>query len=354
MGVGIFAILSGVNGAQVLASIRPGTISVEGCIAIIFAIAFLISFGGYHFLHFVARWMSILSLLGLIIFVGCAGDQLHQQASSRTGDTARPYLACVTLCAGIMFGWGGLIGDYACYFSPKAPRPLLFVYAYCGLAIPFSLLTILGAAIAGAIPVIPPWGQAYSTGGLGGVIGEILKHRLGGFGDFILVILALSVIMTCARDVYSISVAIPGIIPFLRRIPRVVFAIIASALLVGLAIPASKTFLTSLSALVSVVSYQTGTVVTVYLVEYLWFRKANPDRLDLRIWDEARALPSGISAFATTVIAWGPIIVAMDQVWFVGPIGKAVGDMGFILAIAVALVVYPTLRTWEIKYRGRF
>lgn len=75
--------------------------------------------------------------------------------------------------------------------------------------------------------------------------------------------------------------------------------------------------------------------------------------MDPAIWDDGKALPSGIPAIATFVIGWGPIVCGMDTVWLRGPLAEIVGDLGWELAIITAIVVYIPLRTLEIKYRGR-
>ncbi|EXK27591.1 hypothetical protein FOXG_20231 [Fusarium oxysporum f. sp. lycopersici 4287] len=161
--------------------------------------------------------------------------------------------------------------------------------------------------------MIPTWATVLERGGTGAVVGEILISRLGGFGRFVLTILALTVVITSARDIYSISLAAQAVVPYLERVHRAILALITTGVLIGVAIPASKSFISSLSALVSILSYTSGTTVTTFLIEWPWFRRANPDSMDPAVWDDGKALPSGIPA----------------------------------------IVIYIPLRTLEIKYRGR-
>ncbi|RKK67529.1 hypothetical protein BFJ69_g14432 [Fusarium oxysporum] len=335
-GTAIFGIVASVRGGQTLASVNPRTLSIEGGIAIILLIACFIGFMGYKVLHGFARYAWIPAAFGLVILIGCAGDRLHQQAPSR-----------------ISFAWGGIIGDYACYMPMKAPRFRLAFYFLSGFGVIFSLLMILGAALGGAALMIPTWATALERGGTGAVVGEILISRLGGFGRFVLTILALIVVITSARDIYSISLAAQAVVPYLERVYRAILALITTGVLIGVAIPASKSFISSLSALVSILSYTSRTMVTTFLIEWFWFRRTNPDGMDPAIWDDGKALPSGIPAIATFVIDWGPIVCGMDTVWLRGPLAEIVGDLGWELAIITAIVVYIPLRTLEIKYRGR-
>uniref|UniRef100_A0A0D2Y1I2 Uncharacterized protein n=1 Tax=Fusarium oxysporum (strain Fo5176) TaxID=660025 RepID=A0A0D2Y1I2_FUSOF len=138
LGTAIFGIVASVTGGQTLASVNPGTLSIEGGIAIILLVAFFIGFMGYKVLHGFARYAWIPAAFGVVILIGCAGDRLHQQAPScATG--ARPWLSLISLTADISFTWGGIIGDYACYMPKKAPRfrlafyffPDLVSYSHC-------------------------------------------------------------------------------------------------------------------------------------------------------------------------------------------------------------------------------
>ena len=80
-------------------------------------------------------------------------------------------------------------------------------YVYTGMVIPTILLLILGAAIGGAVPNVPEWQAAYDKDSVGGVLAEMLTPA-HGFGKFIVVILALSVIGNIAVSMYSISLNI--------------------------------------------------------------------------------------------------------------------------------------------------
>jgi purine-cytosine permease-like protein len=245
------------------------------------------------------------------------------------------------------------VGDYACYMPKNTPRVRIGAYCLFGIALPFSLLMVLGAAIGSSALAIPAWTPAYKSHGMGGVIGFILIERLGGFGKFVLVILALSVLATCSRDVYSISFNLPAVAPILRKVPRAILAIFATAAIIGVAIPASKSFVSSVTAFLGLIGYYAGASITCFLIEFIYFRKANPASFDPTIWNDAKALPSGLSALASVVIAWGFIIPSMSSHWYTGPIAAKAGDLGFEFAVVIAALAYLPIRTMEIKYRGR-
>ncbi|KAF3057441.1 Purine-cytosine permease fcyB [Daldinia childiae] len=316
-------------------------------------ISLAIGFMGYRVMHFFTRWAWIPTLVAIIILVGAAGDQLWQQTPPPTRTTAQEYMGIVAFAAGNMITWSNVAGDYACYMPPTAPRFRLALYCLFGIALPFSLLMVLGAAIGGAVFTISSWEAAYKAGGIGAVIGSILITRLGDFGRFVLVILGLSVLGTCGRDVYTISFNLTAVAPILRRVPRIVLAVVATAVIIAVAIPASRSFVTSVTAFLSIIGYYAGASVTCFLTEYLWFRKGDPSSFDPKIWNDGRALPSGISALASVLIAWAFIIPSMQADWYTGPIAKKTGDLGFEFAVVVAFLAYLFIRSLEIKIRGR-
>ncbi|KAI0106869.1 permease for cytosine/purines, uracil, thiamine, allantoin-domain-containing protein [Daldinia grandis] len=351
--VGGFAVTGSINGAQCLAAVRPGTLPVEAAIAIIMVISLAIGFMGYRVMHFFTRWAWIPTLVAIIILVGAAGDQLWQQTPPPTPTTAQEYMGIVAFAAGNMITWSNVAGDYACYMPPTAPRFRLALYCLFGIALPFSLLMVLGAAIGGAVFTVPSWEAAYKAGGIGAVIGSILITRLGDFGRFVLVILGLSVLGTCGRDVYTISFNLTAVAPVLRRVPRIVLAVVATAAIIAVAIPASRSFVTSVTAFLSIIGYYAGASVTCFLTEYLWFRKGDSSSFDPKIWNDGRALPTGLSALASVLIAWAFIIPSMQADWYTGPIARKTGDLGFEFAVVVAFLAYLLIRSLEIKIRGR-
>ncbi|KAL3492008.1 permease for cytosine/purines, uracil, thiamine, allantoin-domain-containing protein [Aspergillus germanicus] len=349
----IFGILATVSGAECLSAIRPGTLPVEGSIGIILVVGFAISFIGYRALHLICQYIWIPNSIALLILVGCAGSSLHNQAPARTSGVAAPYLATISICASNMATWGTIVGDYACYMPPHAPRLRLAFYCFMGLYVPFTLMMMLGAAIGGSIGAIPAWGAAYGQGGLGAVLGEILVDKVGGFGRFLLVILGFSIVTTSARDMYSMSLFTVAVVPWLRRVPRVIILFGAAGVMIGVAIAASRSFLSTLSTLVSIAGYMTGPTVCVFLIEWFYFRRADPASMDPKIWNNAAALPSGIPALISSIVPWALIITSMDNAWYVGPIAKHTGDLAYELGTLSAGVLYFPLRLLEVRWRGR-
>jgi hypothetical protein len=147
---------------------------------------------------------------------------------------------------------------------------------------------------------------------------------------------------------YSISISLVGVVPWLRRVPRIFLLLLTAGAMIGIGIAASRSFLPALSALVSIAGYITGPTVSVILVEWFLFRKANPLTMDPRIWDDRKALPSGYPALAACTIAWAPIILSMSTTWYVGPIAKHVGDLAYELGAISSIIIYVPLRVFQV------
>lgn len=75
---------------------------------------------------------------------------------------------------------------------------------------------------------------------------------------------------------------------------------------------------------------------------------------DWDAWSDPKRLPLGLAATTSFILGWVGAILCMSQVWWTGPVGRAVkGDIGVPVAVGVAGLAYPGLRWLELKYVGR-
>jgi purine-cytosine permease-like protein len=193
------------------------------------------------------------------------------------------------------------------YTSPhltNSYRLRLFLYGLFGISTPVVLLITFGSAIGASILNNPTWLAAYHSYSTGGILGAMLAPA-GHFGKFILVILSFSVIGTCSRELYTLANDFQILIPKAHRIPRFVWVIITSGIILGVAIGAVKSFYASLTNLMYFIGYFSSSYVAVVLLEWWYFRKANPASYDHAIWDDASQLPLGIAATLAVFLPWG-------------------------------------------------
>jgi purine-cytosine permease-like protein len=231
-------------------------------------------------------------------------------------------------------------------------RIRIFAYVYAGLAGPTIPLMVLGAAIGGAIPNVPSWNEGYENNSIGGVLAAMLSPA-GGFGKFMLVIAALSIIGNMAASLYSISINFQMLLPVLVRVPRAVFSIVAIAVIIPVSIKAADSFFDALENFIGIIAYWSAAFTAIVIVEHVVFRKKNYLSYDHAIWDVRKELPTGIPALAAGIMSFGLVVPSMAQIWYTGPIAEKTGDIGFEMAFAVSAILYVPFRALEIRLRGK-
>ncbi|KAF4120870.1 Purine-cytosine permease or related protein [Geosmithia morbida] len=140
---------------------------------------------------------------------------------------------------------------------------------------------------------------------------------------------------------------------WLLKIPRSVFSIVITALVMPISIKASSDFFANLENFIALIGYWSSAFVGVFIVEHFWFRKADCSTYSHEAWDNSEMLPPGIAAIAASVVCFGLVIPTMEQVWWVGPIAETTGDLGFEVAFLLAGLLYVPFRTLEKRIGGR-
>jgi purine-cytosine permease-like protein len=203
----------------------------------------------------------------------------------------------------------------------------------------------------GAVPVVEGWSDAYEAYGAGGVLAEMLSVS-GGFGKFVLVLLALSVLGNIAISMYSVALNLQMIIPFFAKIPRYFFILAVIIVMIPTAIKAAEQWEESLENFLALIGYWAGCFNAVLLEELIVFRRMNFSTYDHASWNVGRKLPSGIPAIAASVCSMGLVVPGMAEAWYTGPIAETTGDIGFEMAFFVTGLLYFPFRWFEIRIRG--
>jgi purine-cytosine permease-like protein len=142
------------------------------------------------------------------------------------------------------------------------------------------------------------------------------------------------------------------VVPFLVRIPRVIFVMVYTVVVIPVAISAAKSFFASLENFIYLIAYWSAGFVGVVAMEHFVFRKADCANYVIADWNTPSKLPTGIAAIGAIALAFGLVVPCMSQVWFTGPLAKTTGDIGFEVALVLAPILYYPLRSVELKYRG--
>ncbi|KAJ7037886.1 NCS cytosine-purine permease [Mycena alexandri] len=346
-----FCILDCILGGQTLAAVADGNLSWSIGIVIIAVVSLLVSFCGWKILHWYERiaWIPIVVIF--LIAVGLGGKNF-QHIPPTDPATAQTILSFAAVIAGFVLTWSPLASDFSCYMKPDAPSKRIFCYSYLGLVLPTVALQCFGALIGACLPSVPAWEAGYETGDVGGILNAMLSPAKG-FGKFLTVLLALSVMGNVAATFYSISLNMQILMPVLVIVPRYVFSIIATCIVIPLSIVGAHSFYTTLSNFLGLIGYWASAFIAVVFEEHFIFRKGDVARYNLADWNTPSRLPSGVPAIVAALCGIGIAIPSMAQVWYTGPIAETTGDIGFELAFAVVMVVYPPLRLLEIRIRGK-
>ncbi|KAF8656966.1 hypothetical protein AX16_002321 [Volvariella volvacea WC 439] len=346
-----FCILNAILGGQALASAADGRLSWSVGIVIISVISLIVSFCGYKVLSWYEgiAWLPV--LVTYLVALGVGGKHLSSPPPPIPA-TASNVLSFASTLAGFAITWSPLSSDFTNYFNPGVSSWRIFIYSYLGFLIPIVCIQTLGAAAVVAVPFNPDWAAGYEGGDVGGLLAAMLGPT-GKFGKFLTVLLSLSVAGNIAVTFYSFSLNLQVFVPFFVNVPRYVFSILATAIVIPLSIVGSHRFYDTLVNFLGLIGYWAASYVAIILVEHLYFRNNDPGKYDISHWNSARKLPSGLAALGAGVASFGMIIPCMHQVWFTGPIAEKSGDIGFEVAFALSAVLYVPFRMLEIKIRGR-
>ena len=346
-----FCIIECVIGGQTISAVTDGHLTPTVGIVIIALLGMVICFMGFRVLHWYERFAWIPALIAIIVATGCGGNHLSNQVDVPAADAAT-VLSYASLVAGFLIPWAALASDFITYMEPETPKWKVFSYTYTGLFLPTVLLMVLGAAIGGAVMNVPSWEAGYNSTSAGGVLAAMLEPA-GGFGKFLVVLIALAILGNLAATMYSITLNFQLLIPWLVHIPRFLFAIVITAIVIPVSIPAASNFFVSLENFIGIIGYWAAAYSAVVMLEHRVFRKSDYSTYDHAVWDVRKGLPSGIAALGAAVCSFALVIPSMAQVWYVGPIAKHTGDIGFEMAFVVTALLYLPFRYAEIRIKGR-
>ncbi|KAG6008262.1 hypothetical protein E4U21_004724 [Claviceps maximensis] len=341
-----------VVGGQCLSAISSGSITPSTGIVIIAIVSLIVSFAGFKVLHIFETYSFLPALISIIITAGVGGRALTEQSTPAGGATAANILTFGMIIAAYQIPWGAIASDLTTYFDPKVPSWRVFHYTYWGLLIPTALLMTFGAAIAGALPNNPTWTQGNEAYGIGGVLAAILNSA-GGFGKFVVVLQSLSLLGNTCGSFYAITLNFQALAPIFLRVPRYIFAVVITAIIIPVAIYAYQDFYTSLSNFMSLISYWSASFVGIVIADHVVIRSCRFDSYDLSIWNRGHKLPLGIAAIASAVFSFSLVVPCVKEEWYTGPIASWTGDIGFEVAFVLSALAYVPLRLLEKKLSSR-
>ncbi|CAA7257310.1 unnamed protein product [Cyclocybe aegerita] len=349
-----FLILNSIIGGQALAAVSSKLDATLG-IVIIGVASLVITFFGYKFLHIFESYAWIPNAIAFPILLGLGGKHLNPLTFPAVDPpTAASVLSFTSFVASSVISWCTFTPDYGVYHDHTAPTWKTFSFVYSGFLTASISWHMIGAAFAAAAPGVVSWQEGFDGGNdIGGLFAAVLAPA-GGFGKFLLVLIALSTSCACAPTMYTFGMSFMAVAPFFARIPRYVFAVVSAAILIPLAIIGAKTFYTTLVNVLSIIGYWSTAFAAIILTEHFLVRKKWSAYNVSEAWDKAHLLPPGVAAILAFIGAFGIIVPSMSQSFYTGPIAKTgTGDIGVFTGGSVAVGLYAVLRTVEKRIVGR-
>lgn len=269
----------------------------------------------------------------------------------------------LTVVYGFATGWTSYAADYTVYHPPTQSRRKVFLWTWLGLIFPLLFTEMLGVAIMTATGLDEnatgnKYLDGYNASGSGGLLGAVLIPRLGDFGRFCLVILALSIIANNCPNIYSVSLTAQVFGRWVQMVPRFIWTLVATGVYIAIAIPGYSHFEEVLENFMNFIGYWLAIYEGVSLTEHFVYKRGfggyRPEN-----YDKPGLLPPGAAAVGAFCVGVVGVVMGMSQVWFVGPIAILIGeppyggDIGFELGFSFAVVAYLGLRPLEVKLLRR-
>lgn len=363
-------------GAQLINTVNSNVPGYAGII-IIAAATFLVTLFGYKVVHAYEYWSWIpcfivfLLLLGQFAHSGAFSNIPMGVGTSETGSV----LSFAASVFGFATGWTSYAADYTVYQPATTSRVKTFLWTFAGLILPLCFTEMLGLAVSTSMfneQFGPTWYDSsdpttvftspyilgYKKSGIGGLIGAVLIAPWGRFGEFCLIVLALSIIANNCPNIYSLSLSLQVMGRWTAAVPRFVWTFFGTLVYCAIAIPGYSRFESVLENFMLLIGYWLAIYEGISLSDHFVFKRGI-NGYNVAIYMDASKLPPGIAAVVAFCFGIMGAVLGMSQQWFVGPIGILIGvppfggDIGFELAFLFAMVSYIPMRFAERKHFKR-
>ncbi len=334
-------------GGQLVYGISGGAIPRWVGILAIAVLTTFVSLYGYRYVHRYERyaWMPML-LIFSIMFFGSAPN-FRAVAPSGTGLVEfAAFMSFGSAVYGFATGWSSYAADYNVNQPENTPPSRVFWLTFLGCFIPCVLLEILGLALTTVLAF---------NGKSGGELFAAALGPLGGFGKFILLLLALSVVANNIPNDYSLALSMQVLGRWFGRINRAIWTLVGAIIYVAIALTAANNFDKTLEGFLLLVAYWLGPWSIILILEHFVFRHGHYNVDD---WNDPSRLPVGWAAIASLVIGLFGVYLGAAQEKFVGLIAGFLNppygiDIGFELGVIFAGIAYFFLRRIELNANRR-
>lgn len=354
-----WGVLNLVAGANLLHTLGHGALPPWAAIIVMTVGTLLITALGYKIIHIFERWAWIPTFV--ITFIIIARIKISGSFSPGTMPTGRAEAGAVLSYGAALFGnasgWILFACDYTAYMKKTSSKPKLFWSVFFGIFLTTLFLQLTGVSAAACLDSNPVYKQMYDELGTGGLFYAILvENSLGRFGEFCIVILALTLTSCNVACVYSSSLSAQAVCSKFRLLPRFYWVLLANAVALGVSIPCYYRFTEVMDDFMSLLSYFISLYLGIFLSEHFIYRRRVGYAPDTYMTPEK--LPISYAALFAFCCGVAGAVVGMSEAWWTGPLAKAIseevpGDIGFQLSFAFAFIGHAMSRWIELRYIGR-
>jgi NCS1 nucleoside transporter family len=332
-------------GGQLVEALSGGAIPRQVGMLVITIATTLVSIYGYNFVHHYERyaWMPMAVIFFILLITTAPHTSLVPTPALNIAEIAS-FVSFGGAVYGFATGWSSYAADYNVNQPEETPARRMFWLTFLGVAIPCTVLEILGMALT----------TAYKGLGGGDLLAAAVKP-LGSFGTFLLVLLALSVVANNIPNDYSLGLSMQVLGKPFQRINRAVWALTGAVIYVLIAVPAAANFNETLSNFLLLIAYWLGPWSIILILEHFVFRRGHYNADD---WNTPKKLPTGWAALGALAFGLGGVLLGAAQVYYVGPLARLLHppygmDIGFELGFIFAGVAYFYLRRAELAVYQR-
>ncbi|KAE8149066.1 permease for cytosine/purines, uracil, thiamine, allantoin-domain-containing protein [Aspergillus avenaceus] len=354
---GGYGVIGAVVGGQLLVAVSEDSIPLAAGIIIIVGLGFLISFCGFTLIHHYERYAWIAALVLTCVTWGQSARYFTPTPglSSVSGiDYSGACLSYFAIIFGTSCSWCSTAGDYYIHYPVDTSKWLVFSLTYFGISMPTIFVSILGNYFGGIIMSNDELSTIYNTKGTGSLL--LATMRPTGWAKFSCTIFALTFLANVIANIYSSALCIQLWGKHFLAVPRFIWCALVSAIILALAWGGRDKLEAIIDNLLSILGYWTLAFGIILATEHFWFRP-RLGGYDLSAWQDPKRMPVGLAATAALLTGIGCAFLGMNQTWYTAPIAKRIGssggDVGDYLVLGSVVVVYPILRTLEVRIVGR-
>lgn len=408
-GIG-WSVVNCVVGGQILQAVSQDKVSLALGIVIVFLGSWVVGVFGIRVLLKFQGIVAIPTNIAILLYyiVVCKKGSWILETNTMVSELGYDsltvtghWLSFFTIAYSCTATWGSCASDYYILFPAETSGIKVFLVTFFGIAVPSNFAAIVGL-LAGTISYsYQPWADAYTAFGIGGLINEPFVPW-GRFGKFVVVLLYVSVICNTIMNTYSSAFEVQLISRKLAIIPRWIWATFISVIYLVISLAGKEHLSTIIGNVLPMLGYWITIYITMLLEENFLFRNKFTKKLHFKEfevlsdekdvesdlqkadyttevrtdvsdnetqeadfselynwsnWNQSSKITTGIAAALAFIAGAVGAAMGMNQVYFMGPIAKKIGeyggDVGMWLCAAFCGVVYPFLRYFELRRFGR-